>query len=365
MDQRVHQVLAEGNLNAEGDRFWSGYWHHIASAKVPLETKVAAYEVLNLRGVANINNVLIATLYDMLLADRAFVAALDFDVYMTHCYRLLTICIDNDVAALAVYSKEMEDGGAFAWSIPTSYHLLKYGLRNALMKINAPCCLRFLFQDKGFRELVMAGRLSPFAQNLAEEFVQPTDQLIRHTLLEYGQSVKIIGMCVEDDELVAAWLAIFMINEPMDRRCPSVMFARKLYALATPDQTATIKTEIQRTIVEGRSSDGAFELAWLCGLLGPSYPQIQECFRRDNMSLFPALIFAMIVAMCDGYLELPRAPKRFFMTYSGMPESERRFFTLVARLPMDLQALVALRLYDHTSIVIQSETFDRAFLAII
>jgi hypothetical protein len=144
------------------------------------------------------------------------------------------------------------------------------------------------------------------------------------------------------------------------------MFARKLYNLARPDQIAKVKSEVVATISAGESSDGCFELARLFGLLGPSYPKIRQCFRRNNVSLFPALTYAMIVAMCDGYLELPRAPKRFFIfvTRSGISESQRRFFTFIARLPMDLQALVSLRLWNHTTTVISSEKFNRALLAV-
>jgi hypothetical protein len=203
--------------------------------------------------------------------------------------------------------------------------------------------------------MIIRKPLSPLTQRLAEELVQPTDCLLRDPLLAYGQSVKLIGMCVEDKEMVAEWLRILTGFTPIDREWVSIPFARKLYALTTPEQSTTIKTDVLHAINQGALCDGYFELAWLLGLLGSFDPTVQACFLRNNISAFPAFIFAMIVAMCDGYLKVAR----------GITESQKRFFDCMARLPMDLQALVALRLWEYPSIVIPREKFDRAFLAII
>jgi hypothetical protein len=198
--------------------------------------------------------------------------------------------------------------------------------------------------------------MSPLMQQIAEELVQPTDQLNRPALLLHGQSVKLIGMCAPDEELVEAWLRAYEPFFLTHYIRLSVMLARKLHALATPDQRAKIGSVILQEISKDTSCDGCFELAWLCGLLSPSYPKAQACCRKNNVNLFPALTFAMIVAMCDGYLELAR-PR------ITLPQT--RFFDFVARLPMDLQALIALRLWEQTSTVIPRDKFDRVFLAVI
>jgi hypothetical protein len=344
--ERVHQLLAAGVLDDEDFFFWMQHWHHIASAKVPRETKIAAYQTLKDRGIANINTTYYTRqLYNMVRADRAFVAALDLDKHMLLRYRECITWIEDDVAALARYDPTIERAAH-----------LRYSPSHTLMWTNAPRCIRFLLQDKGFREWVMREAMSPLTQQLAEELVQPTDQLDRVSLLVQGQSVKLIGMCVPDEELVHAWLVD--LGGPRLVYCDysSVPFLRKLHALATLDQRAEIKTKALWTISDGGSSYGCFELAWLCGLLGPAYPKVQECFLENNVPLFPAFTFAIIVAMCDGYLESKQ---------QEITESQRRFFDVVMQLPMDLQALVSLRLWGRTSAVIRSETFDRAFLTII
>jgi hypothetical protein len=354
---RVHQLIAAGIIDAENEYdFWINHWHHIASAKLSLEMKIATYEALKLHTAADINLLYIVRFYEMMCADRAFVAALDMDAGMRYCYRVLSACLDDDVEALTRYSQELTDDGASAWDTHRNYYLLGYALIRVVMEINAPRCIRFLFQDKGLRELASYRRLPPLMQRLLEELVQPTDWLDKACLLYYGQSVKLMGMCVKDEELVEAWLSMFMTDPPSKRICPSVIVARKLHALATPEQSGTIRIAVLLTIYdEGGSSDGCFELASLFGLLGPCYPKVQECFLKNNVNWFPAFSFAMIVAMCDGYLGFKHE----------ITTSQRRFFTLVARLPMDLQALVSLRLWGRAATVIQAEKFDRAFLAII
>jgi hypothetical protein len=360
--ERVHQLVAAGNIAAEGDWFWIHHWHNIASAKVPLTAKVATYNVLKIRDVANVNTIHIEYFYKMVFADQAFVAALDLNACMLHRYRGCVILIDDDVEALAGYDQELSENNPFAGS---SY-FLRYEIWYVLTTINSPRCMRFLLQDTEFRERVMMESMTPLVQRLVEELVQPTDWLNKDMLLLHGRSMKLIGMCVKDEELVADWL---YTRQAYAYVCPvtsmSVLFGRKLYDLAKPDQIAKIKREVVATIFAGESSDGCFELAWLFGLLGSFDPKIQECFRQNNVSWFPAFTFAMIVAMCDGYLKLPRTPKRFFMRRSVISEPQRRFFALVARLPMDLQALISLRLWGHTSTVISSEKFNRALLAII
>jgi hypothetical protein len=352
--ERVHQLVAAGNLHAVTDDFWRQHWGHIASAKVPLETKVITYRALNHCGLADINEIFYTKdLYTMLRADREFVAALDLNVGTAYRCRVCIIWIDDDVATLVGMQQEDD-----TYDPATGYsYSLSYSLRNVFMKFDAPRCMRFLLQDKAFREATIQEQMSPLVQQLVEELVQPMDCLDRQALLENAQSVKLLEMCVNDEDLVAEWLSRFTQRPFIGRSYPSIMLARKLHALATPDQRARIKTYVsQMSTLEADLTDGCFELMWLCGLLGPSYPKVQKLFRKNNVGLFPACIFAMIVAMCDGYLVATR-PK--------MLASQRRFFVLVARLPMDLQALVSLRLYGHASTVIQCENFDRAFLAII
>jgi hypothetical protein len=344
--ERVHQLIAADNLNAEKDYFWIRNWPYITWAKVPLEKKVAAYNALRVRGLADINNVYFENLCEMIRADRAFVGELKLNTVAMHCYRLCTIWINDNVAELtAYYQKIAED---------KTDHPSKIAFRRVVTRINPPCCLRFLLQDKRFRETVLRERMSPPVQQLAEELVQPTDHLHSESLLLYGQSVKLIGMCVSDEELVAAWLKLRERYPLKYRGNISVSFARKLHALATPDQCAQIKTGVLLAISSDGTEDSRFELAWLFGLLGPSFPAVQASFLRHNMSLFPAFTFAMIVALCDGYLELAR----------GITTPQRRFFTVLERLPMDLQALVSLRLWGRTSTVTQSDQFNRALLAI-
>jgi hypothetical protein len=349
--ERAHRLLAEDNLDAPNVAFWSEHWPYIASAKVPLEKKVAAYRTLKLRDIADIRQVSSLQLYDMIRADRAFVAAVDLNISTSFTYHLYRMWIDDDVAAFAKYTQE-RTGGA-----PTEARsiLLQNSFDYVLSISNPPRCMRFLFEDKGTRELAMRHRMSPLMRQLVEELVQPTDQFNRWLLLRYGQSVKLIGMCVKDEELVEAWLNAHGVSVTGHRITLSVMLARKLHALATSEQRTKLEIEVLSEIMISESSDGVFELVWLFGLLGPSHPLIQECFLKNQVSAFPALTFAMIVAMCDGYLETARE----------ITESQRRFFTFVARLPMDLQALVSLRLWKHTSTVIQGEKFDRAFLTII
>jgi hypothetical protein len=350
--ERVHQLVAAGTLCDEDDRFWSLHWLHIASAKVPREMKHAAYRMLNYRDIATINNVYTADLYKMVLADRTSVAELDLAPATVHRYNICIIFSEDDAAALARYNEKLLEHDSRS---DRSYRLRNI-VRLGLTQINAPRCMRFMFQDQSFRESVMEDEMSPLVQKLAEELVQPTDWFDRPGLLLHGQSVKLIGMCVSDEGLIKAWLHI---HEPFFTTyyiSLSVMLARKLHALATPDQRAEIRTKSMRVLAHDRANDGCFELAWLFGLLGPSYPRIQACFRKNNVRLFPAMTFAMIVAMCDGYLKAKR---------QEITVSQRRFFNVVMRLPMDLQALVTLRLYGETSTVISSDTFDRAFLAII
>jgi hypothetical protein len=351
--ERVHQLLMEGILAAEDDAFWRQHWQYIASARVPLATKVAAYNALKPRGFITINNLHLMRLYEMMVADRHFVEKLDLDDGRLHCYRLFITWIDDDVVALAKYSQKLNDQPTFLWSTLDTYGVLKRTIREVMMKVNAPRCIRFMLQDKAFREEVMMNRMSPLVQRVAEEFVQPTDFLESWLLLWHGQSVKLIGMCVKDEELVATWLPI---GGTISRGATSVPFARKLYALATPVQSAQIKLKVMRVLLDTVADEGHFELAWLLGLLGPFDLLIQKRFLTNDLSSFPAFTFAMIVAMCDGYLEISR---------SGISEAQRRFFNCVIRLPMDLQALMSLRLWGKTSTVIHREQFDRALLAVI
>jgi hypothetical protein len=358
--ERVHQLVATDNVDAKDADFWIDNWQHIASAKVTLETKVAVYKALRHRGVADISDIYVKDFYEMVRADRAFVAALDLSLALVHCYRLLIMWLDDDDAALTAYYRTIAENRP---SPQSQLDLTEngYSMRNErlqiLLQINPPRCMRFLLQDEAVRVAMTREQLSPLAQRLLEELALPTDRLNRKRLLLYGHSVKLIGMCVKDDELVAAWLAVrYPDIPPFSRRTLSATLARKLYALATPDQKETLKGNVSWELYYSRPSEGCFELAWLFGLLGPDDPKVQECFREYNVSLFPALTFAMIVAMCDGYLEAMR---------SRMSEAQRRFFTLAARLPMDLQAVVALRLYGRAATVIQGETFDRAFLAVV
>jgi hypothetical protein len=336
--ESVHQLITHGTPRAEHNHIWCRYWHHLASAKVPLETKVAAYRTMRHRNVANINNVSMLVLCEMTRVDRAFVAALDLNADRTYGYRLFTIWHDDDAAA-------------FANMVPTSEReeLMQRSLRSTLLTMNAPRCIRFLLRDKETRTSVMMSRLTPLGQQLLEELVQPTDRFDRETLLRHGQSVKLIGMCVPDEELVKAWLPRFAM-------VPSVPFARKLHAMATPKQRTAIRLSLLYLIRDIEANANLVEMVCLFGLLGPSHPTVQAWFLKNNVDLFPAFTFAMIVAMCDGYLEVTR---------SRISASQSRFFDFVMRLPMDLQALVSLRLWGHTATVIRREKFDRAFLAII
>jgi hypothetical protein len=353
--ERVHHLLAQGDLDAEDDVFWAQHWYHIASAKVPLETKIAAYRALKLRNAANSNDIWVMNLCDMVLADRAFVGVLDLNIYNQHCYRVISMWLDDDVAALASYYPSTTADKLILRTNTKVTQDPENFLRYALMKVNAPRCIRFLLQDKAFREWVLPVRMSPLVQRIAEELVQPTDCIDKDSLLEYGQSVKLIGMFVRDEELVATWLTRLTKYQLLARSGVSLMLVRKLYVLATPEQRARLEYETVQAISAGVSNDSCFEFAWLFGLLGPWQPKIQEKFRKGNVGLFPAFTFAMIVAMCDGYLKLER----------GIPKPQARFFNLVVRLPMDLQALVSLRLWGHATTVIQGEKFDRAFLTIL
>jgi hypothetical protein len=344
--ERVHQLVAEGTLDAVSNWFWINNWPHIASAKVPLEKKVAAYHALKIRNVTSINTVSVMGFYTMVCADRHFVAALELDAHQLHCYRVITMWLDDDVAALTAYHQ----------IIAMDERSRTVGLRRILMVINPPRCMRFLLQDKIMRESIMRERMSPLAQQLVEEFAQPTDQFDIDLLFVHGQSLKLIGMCVPDEELVAEWLPSVKILNLIRRGDPSVILARKLHALATPDQIAEMTPPILHEIHSAMASDGCFELAWLLGLMVPFDSAVRACFLQNSVSTFPAFTFAMIVAMCDGYLEVMS---------SGITAPQKRFFDLVMWLPMDLQALVSLRLYGHTSTVIHREKFDRALLAII
>jgi hypothetical protein len=352
--ERVHELVAAGTLEAEDNAFWIDYWQNIASAKVSLEAKVAAYHALKLRGVAEINGLHTMEIYKMLRADRTFVAELELDRDTAYRYRLCLIWLDDDVATLARIDK---DGIKTDRETEHAYGLRLNGcLRRVLMQINAPRCMRFLIQDKIFRETVMQERMTPLVQRLAEELVQPMDQLGREWLLFQGQSVKLIGMCVKDKELVATWLQVSKKYIPICWGRMSISLARKLHTLATPDQCEAIKTTVLDAIDNAQSGDGLFELAWLFGLMKTWLsPVVRMRLLRSNVSSFPAFTFAMIVAMCDGYLKVTRE----------ITPTQKRFFDLVIRLPMDLQALVSLRLWGHTSAVIPSEKFDRAFLSIV
>jgi hypothetical protein len=287
----------------------------------------------------------------MVLTDRAFVAELDLDVRTAYGYRLCIIWIDDDVTELAKLDPNLEE---YDPTTGMSYSL-RYWFTCVLMKIDAPRCMRFLLQKQKYRESAMWDRMTPLMQQLAEELVQPTDWLDSKWLLFHGQSVKLIGMCVPDEKLVADWFRLIESHLLKERGDVSVPFARKLRALATLDQSEDIKAEVLWAISRGGSNDTCFELAWLFGLVQPFYPRVQQHFRNKNVRFFPALTFAMIVAMCDGYLTMT----------SGISEPQRRFFTVMERLPMDLQALVSLRLWGRTSTVISSEQFNRAFLAVV
>jgi hypothetical protein len=351
--ERVHQLFTESPRVGENDAFWIRYWHHIASAKTTLEMKIAAYCELRDRGLAHINELPLMVLYEMMLADRQFVAELDLDDGRLHCYRLFSMWINDDVAALVRYSQELTDNKTFLWNIKKSHDSPKRAIRQVLMVIQPPRCIRFLLQDQAFREVVMQERMSPLVQRLVEELVQPTDYLDRGMLLWYGQSVKLIGMCVKDEELVAAWCRMFTSGTPVSCGFMSVPFARKLHALATPNQRALIKTYLLGMLRDTTADDGHFELAWLLGLFDLL---LQNRFLKNDVSSFPAFTFAMIVAMCDGYLKISQP---------GTMPPQSRFFNLVMRLPMDLQALISLRLWGHTSTVIRTTSFDRALLVII
>jgi hypothetical protein len=357
--ERVHQQLAAGTINDWDVLPWNIYWQHIASAKVPLEKKIATYQALRSRGLADLNDLHIMELYEMVRADRAFVAALDLDKRMGHCCQMFIMWIDDDAAALTTYYQKRDEDNIHP-RIKLELTMERYvsmvrGLHSVMMTMNAPRCMRGLCQNQSFRESLMRKQMSPVGQRIVEELVQPADQLDRNALLVNGQSVKLIGMCVKDEELVESWLDSLGGYPRISLGHISVMFARKLHALATPEQGAIIASDIRRYISVGGSNDGCFELAWLFGLLGPFDSTVQQHFRKSNVSLFPALTFAMIVAMCDGYLEMT----------SAEITPQKRFFDFAARLPMDLQALVSLRLWDRASTVIQGDKFNRALLAIL
>jgi hypothetical protein len=351
--ERVHQLVTAGNRDAADDHdFWSDNWHHIASAKVPLDTKVAAYKALNLRGVVDINNTFMTKdFYSMVVTDRAFVAALNLNARMLHRYRVCVIWIDDDAEALARYDQELSEKDP---AVERSYRI-RYDIWYVLATINSPRCARFLLQDRAVREEVMQARMPPLVQQLVEELVQPTDRLDRWSLFMYGQSAKLIGMCAKDEELVAVWLKQIQAYPILINRYLSIMLARKLHALATPEQKVTIANKIMERIHADELTEGYFELVWLCGLLGSHNQMVRARFLKRNVRLFPAFTFAMIVAMCDGYLEAAH----------GITGSQKRFFTLAMRLPMDLQSLLSLRLWGCTSSVIQGDMFNRALFAVI
>jgi hypothetical protein len=346
--ERVHQLVVAGTLSDEDNWFWGQCWPFIASAKVPLEKKIATYHALERRGIADFNAIRILDLYDMLRADRIFVANFERDLNKGTAtrYRLCIAWVEDDVAAFSKWYLDSDEYG--------SLDMQKYDIRHLTMKTNAARCIRFLLQEKVVREWVVQDPMTPLTQRLVEELIQPTDHLEKRSLLWCGQSMKLIGMCVSDDELVAEWLPLFTKADFENRGRLSVPFARKLYALATPEQRVVIRDEVAAMMTFSKPDEGCLELAWIFWLLAPFDTLIQQRLMRYDVSLFPAFTFAMIVGMCDGYLEV---------TSPEISESRRRFFTLMARLPMDLQALVSLRLYERTSTVIRREAFDRAFLA--
>jgi hypothetical protein len=75
----------------------------------------------------------------------------------------------------------------------------------------------------------------------------------------------------------------------------------------------------------------------------------------EYKSLFPAMTYALIVGVCDGFFEVATAAH----------VRERRFFDLVTKLPMDLQALVSLRMWAKTATVIGAMDFGVAFSIVI
>jgi hypothetical protein len=151
--ERVHQLIVEDRLDAEDYNFWRFRWHFIASAKVTLETKIAAYYSLNRRGTADLYTLNDDFLYKMIRADRAFVVELNSREgkgMMNHCCRCI-IVIDDDAAAFARFLQELSEGRSAA----EKSHIFRHCLHSLLMKNNAPRCLRILFQDKAFREAAM------------------------------------------------------------------------------------------------------------------------------------------------------------------------------------------------------------------
>jgi hypothetical protein len=59
-----------------------------------------------------------------------------------------------------------------------------------------------------------------------------------------------------------------------------------------------------------------------------------HAIRTLDLDRFPALLYALEIAISDGYLVLRKAAK-----------GARRFFNIAIRLPMDLQQVLANRVY--------------------
>jgi hypothetical protein len=76
------------------------------------------------------------------------------------------------------------------------------------------------------------------------------------------------------------------------------------------------------------------------------------CGYKD---LFAALLYAMIVALCDGYLVLG----------CRVTPKMCRFAMIVRRLPMDLQQVVAWRVYGKSSMFVRASDFDDAWAIIV
>jgi hypothetical protein len=325
----VAQLMLTQNLTAENGRFWWKNWPFIAAANVPLELKVATYYTLKERNDdVNINHVDFLQMYELVRCDRAFVAELDMNNKALKMYRACAAWQADDVVALN--------------------HLLdNEGYRvECLLLFDAPHCMRLLMGTAPFRKRVMRNRMSPMLQKIVEELVLPGE--VPPIVVKYGQSVKLAGMCAADAQLVGMWLKeISYIAGVNKEGTLSVSFARKVYALATPAQRLDIRGILWKAMNLATIDEGWFELARLDGLIGN--PTVAKHALTDYKSLFPAMVYAMIVGTCDGFFNVRDT------------SAIKRFFVIAGRLPMDLQALVSLRGQKNPASVITATDFDVAF----
>jgi hypothetical protein len=204
-------------------------------------------------------------------------------------------------------------------------------------------CLTFAITKwNTFRSLLSCyGCRTALQRQLLEANIDQTDRSNQMNYLVRGDSIKIAELFY-GDKLVTSWLNTYRVK--LIHHETREVFAQSIVERALPEQRLVLGSVLSNhTIVQ----DYEFAMARELGIC--YRPQIAIPMMRFYKTLFPALLFALMVGLCDG----------FFVTHEVS-----RFFAIGRRLPMELQMLLCLRVYGRLGDNISVKDFNDAWTAV-